>query len=243
MNPQNQPLNPKTDLTEHKAWLSQILNNSTDEDQTPNPNPQSPDPKPSKNRWDNLYELNKLKQESRNLIVQSQKLKEEKELEKCTFKPYILKTSLKMMESHKDKDVIKRNKEWQVNKQQKLKSIAEIKEDKEKLHCTFQPKIKSNPKAIKSSQNLYATKGTDKFIERQQKARDERKRVEEVLNGNYRLKVNVDKGSDDTNGYTHKFLKSMEPEFDEAFRGMKGKTFSDCTMKLHGLLNGFDINL
>ena len=240
---------PKTDLTEHREWLQNILNNSTDDknlsadESNLSPNNNTSQIKSQKQRWDNLYELNKLKQESRNMMAQTQKVKAEQEFEACTFKPYILETSQKMMEKFKNKDLVERNKEWEHNKQMKIKSIAESKEGREKVHCTFQPQLKSSSKQIKSSQNLPSTKGADKFIERQQKAREEKKRVEEILNGNYRLKVKMDKSHEDPSGYTHKFVKSIEPGFDEVFRGLKSKTFSECTLTLHDLLNSFDINI
>ena len=65
---------------------------------------------------------------------------------------------------------------------------------------------------------------------------NERKRIEKILNSNFRLKKYKATKTEDKSGYTHKYLKSVQPGFDEVFRGMKGRSLGDNSLILHNLL-------
>ena len=143
---------------------------------------------------------------------------------------------MKMTENNYNTDIGKRVLEYTKRKQDKIKVINSTQEEKEFRHCTFKPHLTTNQPKIKSTHQLHTKKGIDKFVERQTKGREERKRIEKILNSNFRLKKYKATKTEDKSGYTHKYLKSVQPGFDEVFRGMKGRSLGDNSLILHNLL-------
>ena len=162
----------------------------------------------NRKRWDKLYNLNKLKQETRELKKQYYQEKEDEEFKSYAFKPQLTKTSMKMTENNYNTDIGKRVLEYTKRKQDKIKVINSTQEEKEFRHCTFKPHLTTNQPKIKSTHQLHTKKGIDKFVERQTKGREERKRIEKILNSNFRLKKYKATKTEDKSGYTHKYLKS-----------------------------------
>ncbi len=196
------------------------------------------DPK-DKGHWDHLYELAKVKQETRELINKEKAKLMEKELENCTFTPKILTSSSKLAEKVGE-DLLKRSEHFENAKKNKIKNIKEIYEEKELLHCTFQPAHFSNKEYLKSRENKIEPKvGIEKFLERQQQARAEKQRVKNILEGK-NLKGRKDK--DPTkNFYRNRHLKSEAQDFDEHFASLKGSAFGDAAIILHGLLQRLEV--
>ena len=60
----------------------------------------------------------------------------------CTFHPKISEMSQKLVQKNRP-DFIERNNLWLNQRQEKIKQIGESKEDKELLHCTFEPQLVS----------------------------------------------------------------------------------------------------
>lgn len=192
-----------------------------------------------KGHWDHLYELAKVKQETRELIQKEKARLADKELEQCTFTPKILTASSRLAEKVGE-DLFKRSEQWENSKKNKIKNIKEIYEEKELLHCTFQPVHFSNKEYLKSRENKIDSKvGIEKYLERQQQARAEKERVKNILEGkNTRSRVEKDATK---NSYRKRHLKSETQEFDEHFAGLRGSTFGDAAVALHGLLHRMDL--
>lgn len=192
-----------------------------------------------KGHWDHLYELAKVKQETRELIKKEKAKLVEKELDQCTFTPKILTTSSKLAEKIGE-DLFKRSEQWENAKKNKMKNIKETYEEKELLHCTFQPTHFSNKEYFKSRENKIEPKvGIEKFLERQQQARAEKERVKNILEGkNMRSKQEKEAIK---NSYRKRHLKSEAQDFDEHFVSLKGSTFGDAAVILHVLLHRMEV--
>lgn len=192
-------------------------------------------------RWEELHDLNKVKQETRNLMKKHFIAKEDKELFECTFQPNILQTSLKMTEKNWKKDISDRVVDFNKKKEEKIKVLAENSNHKELMHCTFRPQLYSNTYSSKNNADLYSTKGIDKFIERQQKARSEKHRVKQILSGTKKTKLGKTQTTEEKLGYAQKYIRSAQPGFDNVFKDLKGKSFGECSLVMHQLLNSFEI--
>ena len=206
---------------------------------------QEVDPEEEKNkRWNQLYELNKIQKETKEYFHQAMKQNGEvRELEKCTFKPKLNKMSKKILQTHGKRnkgDFYKRKEQWQRRKQEKIKQISESKQDKELLHCTFQPQIiGSKNTRRKEMVGSKQAKALDKYVERQRKARLEKERKKAILNGDRGLDKNMGKG----NTYTAKYMQANDPEDPALLNKLRNSSFSNAVLSLHRHLNSFDINL
>ena len=195
-------------------------------------------------RWEQLYQLNKIQKETKEYFYQALKQDgESKELQKCTFRPKLNKKSKNLQKNRKKKNFFERKNEWQARKEQKLKHITESKQDKELLHCTFQPQILGISKAEKKRKELIGNKpakALNKFIERQKLARKEKQRKLAILNG----ERGVDKKINGRNeSYMSKFVKTQEGDDEGILKKIRNCSFSNAVLCLHKHLNSFDINL
>jgi hypothetical protein len=195
-------------------------------------------------RWEQLYQLNKIQKETKEYFYQALKQDgEDKELKKCTFKPKLNKKSKYLQKNRKKKNFFERKNEWQMRKEQKLKHITESKQDKELLHCTFQPQILGVSKAEKKRKELIGNKparALNKFIERQKLARKEKQRKQAILNG----ERGTDKKINGKNeSYMSKFVKTQEGDDEGILKKIRNCSFSNAVLCLHKHLNSFDINL
>lgn len=195
-------------------------------------------------RWEQLYQLNKIQKETKEYFHQALKQDgEQKELQKCTFKPRLNKKSKKLQKNRNKKNFFERKNEWQARKEQKLRNITESKQDKELLHCTFQPQILGVSKAEKKRKELIGNKpakALNKFIERQKLARKEKQRKQAILNG----ERGVDKKPNGRNeSYMSKFVKTQEGDDEGILKKIRNCSFSNAVLCLHKHLNSFDINL
>jgi hypothetical protein len=110
----------------------------------------------------------------------------------CTFQPKISEKSQKIV-SKKRPDFNERNNIWLEQKKENLKQKEETREDKEYLHCTFQPQLvrarsNQNPQArreqpAQTTAPVTDHTGVDKFLQRQEEARKEKLRKEVKLLG------------------------------------------------------------
>jgi hypothetical protein len=195
--------------------------------------------KKKQTRWDQLYQLNKIQRETKEYFHQA--LKDDvnkKELEDCTFQPKLNKNSKKLSNKETKKSFYQRKTEWKKTQENKIKLISESKEDKDLIHCTFQPKLKKN-KAIEKDENT-SIKALDKFVERQKQARKEKMRKLAILNGD----TAFDKKTDKNSSYASKFVKKkQEDDQDPVLSQLRKSSFSNCVLSLHKHLNSFDINL
>lgn len=181
------------DLQDHKKWLQSLIQENEYETEPRKQNPAKNSIKESevirqgepKHHWEHLYNLNQIKQETREFVQNAQKMWEDKEVVECTFQPKILDSSLRMADKYGQIDFHWRGEYWKKEKEEKLKRIQETKQDKELLHCTFQPKILHNEvqKPKEDVADVKQRSGVAKFLERQQIAREEKKRKLEILNG------------------------------------------------------------
>ena len=195
-------------------------------------------------RWEQLYQLNKIQKETKEYFHQALKQDgEQKELQKCTFKPRLNKKSKILQKNRNKKNFFERKNEWQAKKEQKLRNITESKQDKELLHCTFQPQILGVSKAEKKRKELIGNKpakALNKFIERQKLARKEKQRKQAILNG----ERGVDKKPNGRNeSYMSKFVKTQEGDDEGILKKIRNCSFSNAVLCLHKHLNSFDINL
>lgn len=208
------------------------------------PNKKSTRSAKEQSRWEQLYELNKIQKETKEYFYQALKQDGEKrELDKCTFRPRLNKKSKKMGKIRQKKGFFERKNEWQARKEQKLKHITESKQDKELLHCTFQPQILGVSKAEKKRKELIGNKpakALNKFIERQKLARKEKQRKQAILNG----ERGPDKKANGRNeSYMSKFVKTQEGDDEGILKKIRNCSFSNAVLCLHKHLNSFDINL
>jgi hypothetical protein len=200
--------------------------------------------KAEQSRWEQLYQLNKIQKETKEYFYQALKQDGEKrELDKCTFRPKLNKKSKKMGKTRQKKNFFERKNEWQARKEQKLKHISESKQDKELLHCTFQPQILGVSKAEKKRKELIGNKpakALNKFIERQKLARKEKQRKQAILNGERGFEK---KPNGRTESYMSKFVKTQEGDDEGILKKIRNCSFSNAVLCLHKHLNSFDINL
>lgn len=195
-------------------------------------------------RWEQLYQLNKIQKETKEYFYQALKLNgEEKELKKCTFQPKLNKKSKQISKSSYNGNFFERKNQWKMMKEEKLKQISENKQDKELLHCTFQPQILGSSKTDKKQKELIGNKpakALNKFIERQKLARKEKLRKNAILNGD--RSYNKRHGGN-TESYMSKFVKNKEGDDDGVLKKVRNCSFSNAVLCLHRHLNSFDINL
>jgi len=66
---------------------------------------------------------------------------EEEDDPECTFHPKISEVSQLIIQKNNRPDFIHRNEMWVNQKQENMKQKGENREDKELLHCTFEPQL------------------------------------------------------------------------------------------------------
>lgn len=191
----------ESDLQDHKKWLKSLIQEKEYETEPRRQSPVKNSIKESevikqgepKHHWEYLYNLNQIKQETREFVQNAQKMREDKEAMECTFQPKILDSSLKMAQKYGQIDFHRRGEYWKKEKEEKLKRIQETKQDKELLHCTFQPKILHSEiqKPKEDVSDVKQRSGVEKFLERQRIARHEKQRKLEILNGKQQKEQNV----------------------------------------------------
>ena len=130
------------------------------------------------NRNEYLYskdEENKFKME------QARRQAEQRELEECTFQPTINRNSAAMAPSSSH-SVVTRTTQWQKQRMARLRQQREELEQKEKEECTFQPAIREyKPKGKQGKRGSSANhSGIREHIDRQSKARNQKKESEDV---------------------------------------------------------------
>lgn len=231
----------RNDLKDHKEWL-ESLNIQTPENENTAETPEIPEdseiPKNSeseKKRWEHLYDLNKIQNDTRKFISDAKRLQKQKETLNCTFQPKILDSSLKMAKNYSKINFHKRNEFWEKEKEHKIKKIYENKKDKELLHCTFKPKIiEIEAQKLKSDcKNVFEKSGVDKFIERQKLARLEKMRKNDILSGKGGSRVRF-KGK----GYSKKGKGGGK-----GLGKLERERFGDSVLSLHFLLNEVDLGV
>ena len=195
-------------------------------------------------RWEQLYQLNQIQKDTKEYFYQALKKDgESKELSKCTFKPKLNKKSKQLQKSNPPGDFFARKNHWRQMKEAKLKQISENKQDKELLHCTFQPQILGNNKAEKRRKELIGNKpakALNTFIERQKLARKEKFRKKAILNGERSFNKRIGGTSQ---SYMSKFVRDQEGDDDEVLKKIRNCSFSNAVLCLHRHLNSFDISL
>jgi hypothetical protein len=191
-----------------------------------------------KTHFDQLHDLARVKQETRQLIIKEKEKLEEQSIKECTFTPKILNSSVKLAEKSGE-DLFQRSEHWANNKNSKIKNIKEVYEEKELLNCTFKPTPFSNKDYLKSRENKIEPKiGIEKFLERQNQARQEKERVKNILSGNNHIRKDKLK---EKNTYKQRHLKVDNSEIDTHFEKLKGAAFGDAVISLHNLLAGLEV--
>ena len=134
--------------------------------------------KDSKERWEKLHDLNKVKNQAREILKNSIITKNEKELSKCTFAPKLTEKSLEMANNQKI-PFLERNEKWQKLKEKKKKYKNEKQKERKLYFCTFSPKkLPKSNLAKKQKISLKSKPSAKKFVERQEfsrKIKDEKK--------------------------------------------------------------------
>jgi hypothetical protein len=189
----------------------------------------------AKNRWEKLYDLDKVRKETRNYVVFLKEKKITKEQEECTFQPKISESSKKITTNYSKVDFNERSDFWMKDKKERLKMMYESHKDADLQDCTFKPQI--SPIDFKKKKNfrdhslLLKNEGVDKYIERQKMAR--KLKVE-----NEKISKNKDKRN---NSYFGKYTKTVNNSPNNIFDNLKNKSFKDCSNYLHSYLNSFDV--
>lgn len=235
----------RNDLKDHKEWLESLTLPETSQHQNlekPQKTTKNSEIEESeKKRWEHLYDLNKIQNDTRKFISDAKRLQEQKETLNCTFQPKILDSSLKMAKNYSKVDFHTRNEFWEKDKQHRIKQIYENKKDKELLHCTFKPKIIENDIKLKSDcKNVREKSGVDKFIERQKLARLEKMRKKDILNGKIVKKLKI-KGK--SYGFRKENRKNKKSDMEKGFFKLKGGAFGDSVLELHLLLNDLELRI
>ena len=193
--------------------------------------------KGSKPHWNQLYELNKIRMQAREVIADVKKAQDEKAVEGFTFQPRILETSAKIAEKL-GPDFMERDAYWRTQKNQKIKEVINENKDKDLAGCTFQPKVNKQPK-FESETSVLTHSGANKYIERQILARKEKERIQEILSGGVAKRKDVKpivRGA-----YSDNNIYSSEMKHLEMVSVLQTQTFSEAALSLHEMLNDFEL--
>lgn len=198
--------------------------------------PKTPKSHSGKPHWEQLYDLSKIKQETREVIIKEKERLQEKHLRECTFKPNIHGEE-KIMKERNVMETYERNKEWQQTVKEKRNVLSEAQHQKQEVQCTFKPQLNKNTEALMRSKDGNATGqiGIEKYLERQQLARAEKERVEKILSG-----VGAVKGKAG-GGYAGKFNRNRQREEDDIVATLRQGNFAQGALILHNYLHVMDI--
>jgi len=118
----------------------------------------------------------------RSLEAIHQKSKASTESKECTFKPNI--TPFNETKQESKKDIVSRLTEWEQRRSQRLELQRKQKEAESRdEECTFAPKTNTFKKAPKAEAALTEDdRGIEAFLERQKRARAEKRRKQEAMN-------------------------------------------------------------
>lgn len=193
--------------------------------------------KPQKPHWETLYDLSKIKTETRQLVLKEKARQDEKHLIECTFKPNIYSEG-KILSERNPLEVYKRNDDWQQKKEQKKQALQEVKLEKDLAHCTFKPVVNKNAETLSKGKDFNVTNqlGVEKYLERQQLARLEKDRVDKIMvTGKVKDKNEADKS------YTAKFNRNKLKEEEDILISLRQLNFGQGTILLHNFLHANEI--
>ena len=193
--------------------------------------------KPQKPHWETLYDLSKIKTETRQLVLKEKARQDEKYLIECTFKPNIYGES-KILSERNPLEVYKRNDDWQQKKELKKQALQEVKLEKDLAHCTFKPVVNKNAETLSKGKDFNLTNqlGVEKYLERQQLARLEKDRVDKItVSGKVKDKNEADKS------YTAKFNKNKIKEEEDILISLRQLNFGQGAILLHNFLHASEI--
>lgn len=200
--------------------------------------PKTPKGGQAKPHWETLYDLSKIKTETREIILKEKERQEEKFLKECTFTPNIIGEA-KLLQERNPMETYKRNQEWKQKKEEKRQQLAETQHQREEYLCTFKPVLTKNTETLSRTKdyNISHQIGIEKYLERQQLARAEKERVERVMNG-----VNGVKGRPDgRGGYAAKFHRIKQKEDEDVVLALRQTNFAQGALILHNYLNMMDL--
>jgi len=192
----------------------------------------------AKPHWETLYDLSKIKTETREIILKEKERQEERHLKECTFTPNIIGEA-KLLQERNPMDTYKRNQEWKQKREEKRQHLVETQHQREDYLCTFKPVLTKNTETLSRTKdyNISHQLGIEKYLERQQLARAEKDRVERVMNG-----VNQVKGrADGKGGYAAKFHRIKQKEDEDVVLALRQTNFAQGALILHNYLNMMDI--
>lgn len=192
----------------------------------------------SKPHWEQLYDLSKIKQETREIIVKEKERQEEKYLKECTFKPNIHGEET-ILKERNPMETYERNKEWQQTVKEKRALLSETQNQKTETFCTFKPQLNKTTEAMArlKDYNISNQIGIEKYLERQQLARAEKERVEKIMSGVASVKG---KGEGKT-GYAAKFARNKQNEEEDVLMALRQGNFAQGALILHNYLHVMDI--
>jgi len=184
----------------------------------------------------------------------------------CTFQPKISEKSQQIV-SQLRPDFMERNNMWLEQKKEKMRLKGSTKEDKEFIHCTFQPQLNQKRPDTASDNNLVHL-GIDKHLQRQEEARREKARKEAALAGQMKKTIHdpsrltIPKNPN-LSAFTKPVKKSsrlitkdkfanfqgeeLEHQIEEIMNDPSSLYLSNCSMHeavmaLHEKINSFDLN-
>lgn len=197
--------------------------------------------KQGKPHWEQLYELSKIKAESKEIIQKEKERMEDKMFHECTFKPNI-HGEAKILQERNPLEVYKRNDDWIKQKEFKKKAMLEERQEKEMIQCSFKPTLNKNAEILAKEKNFAVSNqlGIERYLERQQLARQEKERVEKILNGNantqVKPRVDINRG-----GYASKYIKVKGKEDEDIISVLRQNNFAQGALLLHNYLHSNEI--
>lgn len=198
--------------------------------------------KKQKKHWEHLYELSKIRIESKQVIKEEIERRKNKFEYQYTFKPAVLEDSTQLA-VRQGRTVLERQNNFLSRKEEKLKRMAEENEMAELNECRFQPKTVELKQDILQSKDksFQVSSGITKYLERQMTAQLEKERRQQFYQTKSKQLATKNVRQAPEKGYIQKFQKNLDTSFDECFKDLKKGNLGAGISRIHQLLYQFEV--
>jgi hypothetical protein len=195
-----------------------------------------------KKHWEHLYELSRIRLESKQVIKEEIERRRNKFEYHCTFKPAVLEDSAQLA-VRQGRTVLERQENFLSRKEEKIKRMAEESEMAELNECRFQPKIVELKQEVLQTKDksFQVSSGITKYLERQMTAQLERERKQQFYQTKAKQLAAKNVRQAPEKSYGQKFQKNLNNDFDECFKDLKKGSLGAGISRIHQLLYQFEV--